>query len=51
MSDPHLKLAKHRARRSECGNEGGRLMTAATMVRTDEEIQWDATAELEWTLG
>ena len=47
MSDPHLKLAKHQARHSESGKEG-RLMTASTMVRTDEEIQQDVIAELKW---
>jgi hypothetical protein len=40
MSDPHLKLAKHQARHSETGRKG-RLMTASTMLRTDEEIQRD----------
>ena len=47
MSDPHLKLAKHQAGHSEYGKEG-RLMTASTMVRTDEEIQQDVIAELKW---
>jgi hypothetical protein len=44
--DPHLKLAEHRAIDSESGRKG-RLMTASTAVRTNEEIQRNVIAKLK----